>query len=114
MTNYGNQIVFLRWNSTDFTRALADKNWTLTGWDFLLDDDADHINDDPVTGKIPPLNLTNTTAAYFNHSTGLEVCISKECNAAPLNDTLNTYWHIFPPLGLKSGTYSGVITYLVE
>ena len=114
MTNYGNQVVFLRWNSTDFTRALADKNWTLTGWDFLLDDDADHINDDPVTGKIPPLNLTNTTAAYFNHSTGLEVCISKECNAAPLNDTLNTYWHIFPPLGLKSGTYSGVITYLVE
>ena len=114
MTNYGNQIVFLRWNSTDFTRAGADKNWTLTGWDFLLDDDADHITDDAVTGKIPPLNLTNTTAAYFNHSTGLEVCISKECNAAPLNDTLNTYWHIFPPLGLKSGTYSGTITYIVE
>ncbi|MBI4149238.1 hypothetical protein HY491_02220 [Candidatus Woesearchaeota archaeon] len=114
MTNYGNQVVFLRWNSTDFTRAGADKNWTLTGWDFLLDDDADHINDDSVTGKIPPLNLTNTTAEYFNHSTGLEVCVSKECNAVPLNDTLNTYWHIYPPLGLKSGTYSGVITYLVE
>ncbi|HLD07184.1 MAG TPA: hypothetical protein VJC16_06685 [Candidatus Nanoarchaeia archaeon] len=112
MTNYGNQIVFLRWNSTDFTRAGATKNWTLRGWDFQLDDDNSQSSEDG--SNIPPLNITNMTAQYFNSSVGLEVCIKKECNTNSLNDTMDTYWHIYPVAGLGAGTYSATITYVVE
>ncbi|MBI4149237.1 hypothetical protein HY491_02215 [Candidatus Woesearchaeota archaeon] len=114
MTNYGNQIVFLRWNSTDFTRSLAAKNWTLQGWDFLLDDDTNATGENNETQSIPPLNITNTTAGYFNHSTGLVVCAVKECDSIYLNETMNTNWHIYPVAGLGAGTYSATITYVVE
>ena len=112
MTNDGNIVLFTQWNSSDFTRATATKNWTLRGWDFQLDDDNSQSSED--SGVILQINITNTTTVYFNHSTGLELCVAHNCNDNTLNETLDTYWHVYPVTGLGAGTYQSTITYVLK
>ena len=56
----------------------------------------------------------NGTDITFEPGTGLEVCSSTACNDASLNETLATYYHIAPPLGLEAGTYNSTITVTVS
>ena len=111
MTNHGNNIVDIRWNTTYLGQAGNLINWTPDGSDFQIDDDNSQSAE--TSGKIYPGNLT-ANDIYFNHSTGLERCVSWACSSAAYNETMDTYYHIMPPLGLPSGTYSGTITYNVN
>jgi hypothetical protein len=111
MTNYGNNILDLRWNTTYFGRAGAAMNWTPDGSDFQIDDD--NLQADESAGKIPPIFLT-ADDSYFNYTTGLQRCVNKYCSSAVENETLDTYYHIKPPVGLSSGTYSSTLTYIAK
>jgi hypothetical protein len=111
MTNYGNAIINVRWNTTSYVRAGAYMNLTPDGTDFMLDDDNSQSSE--ITGMVPAVYLMPDVDRYFNYSTGLERCISKDCNSVEYNETLSTYYHLKPPLGLGAGTYAGTITYVV-
>ena len=103
MTNWANALLVLEWNASDPTSGLD--NWALNGTDFAIDDDNSFSSS---------VNLTrvflNGTTKYFNHSTGLERCLAWGCNDLSTNETLDTYYHIYPPLGLQAGTYNTTIT----
>ena len=104
MTNFGNDVLIMQWNASD--PILNDSNiWTLNGTDFAIDDD-NLFEDDTANLTFVYLNATQT---YFNHSTGLEVCTSFACDNLALNETLDTYFHVFPPIGLKAGIYNTTI-----
>ncbi|MBS3113426.1 hypothetical protein J4418_05070 [Candidatus Woesearchaeota archaeon] len=111
MKNVGNNVLDIRWNTTYLGLADANFNWTPDGTDYLIDDD----NSQSAEGSslISPVYLTENDS-YFNHSTGLEICTAFDCNNSAVNETMPTYFHIKPPLGLLPGVYSGTLTYNVE
>jgi hypothetical protein len=109
MTNWGNDVLNLEWNASDPTSG--SDTWVLDGTDFQIDDDSSHDNE--ASGYLPPVYL-NATSKAFEPGTGLEVCNSAGCNDPSLNETLNTYYHIHPPLGLIAGTYNSTITITVS
>ena len=102
LTNWGNVILSITWNATNPTSGLG--NWTLNGTDFAIDDDNNYA-DDTNNLVIVYLNATNKT---FEPASGLLRCTSNSC--ANENSTLNTHYHIAPPLGLKAGNYNTTIT----
>ncbi|MFH1642648.1 MAG: LamG-like jellyroll fold domain-containing protein [Nanoarchaeota archaeon] len=107
MTNYGNDVLVMLWNASNPTMN-STESWTLNNTDFAIDNDDDQGSD---TGSY---NLTfvylNATQKYFNHSSGLQVCTSTSCDNENINETLDTYFHIYPPTGLKAGVYNTTIT----
>jgi hypothetical protein len=109
MTNWGNDNLNLQWNATD--PDSGGDTWNLNNTDFQIDDDAVYNNEG--SGYIAPVYL-NATAKTFEPGTGLEVCSSAACNDAALNETLATYYHIAPPLGLEAGTYNSTITIIIS
>ncbi|MBS3113427.1 hypothetical protein J4418_05075 [Candidatus Woesearchaeota archaeon] len=110
MTNYGNTVVSALWNATDLVRAASALNWTPDGTDFQIDDD--NLQSSEASGLIAPVYLSANESS-FNYTTGLDICVSKNCNSAAYNETLPTYYHIMPPVGLEAGTYADIITYRI-
>lgn len=104
LTNWGNDIMALQWNVSNPTNGVTP--WTLNSTDFAIDDDSTQTDD---TNNLQMVYL-NATNKYFNYSTGLERCTAWNCNDASRNETLDTYYHIAPPLGLSSGVYNTTIT----
>lgn len=108
LTNFGNVLVSLEWNVSNATRLGGGDEWKITN-DFLLDDDKIYTAPTEDT-LISFANLSNTLIS-FNQTSGLETCDADECDNGiysswARNETLETYFHIKPPTGLLSGTYS--------
>lgn len=103
MTNLGNIILSLQWNASHPIMN-ATENMTLNGTDFAVDDDM-AVVEDTNNIQLTYLNATNKT---FEPSSGLLRCASDSCLNE--NATLPTYYHIYPPIGLKPGTYNTTIT----
>jgi len=101
LTNWGNLNLSISWNASDMRSG--EDSWTLNGTDFMIDDDNNYADD---TSNLPFVYLTNAPK-LFEPLSGLLVCSSDSC--ANENSTLNTYYHIAPPLGLKAGTYNTTI-----
>lgn len=108
MTNWGNDVLNIQWRMTDPTSG-AD-TWTLNNTDLQIDDDT-ALTDEP--GPVAPVYL-NGTDKTFEPGSGLDICISAACDDATLNETLATYYHIAPPLGLSAGTYNSTITITIS
>lgn len=109
MTNWGNDNLNLAWRITDPTSG--SDTWNITGDDFQIDDDSSQSEES--SGFISPVYLY-TNDSTFEPATGLEVCSDANCNDASLNETLATYYHIKPPLGLAAGTYNTTVTITVS
>ena len=109
MTNWGNAVLNIQWQSTNPTSG--EGTWILNGTDMQIDDDPAY--DDETSGYLSPVFI-NGTAAAFQPGTGLEVCSSASCDDPALNQTLNTYFHISPPFGLKAGVYNSTITITIS
>jgi len=109
MTNIGNDNLDLNWTVTDPTNGID--TWNLNGSDLQIDDDNVYLGE-PL-GYIAPVYL-NLTPSEFQPGTGLEVCSEKTCSDTVLNETLDTYYHIIPPLGLSPGTYNSTITITIS
>lgn len=109
MSNWGNEKLDIEWSATDPTSGSY--TWTLNGTDFQIDDDNSHSNES--SGHIAPIYL-DSSAKTFEPGDGLDVCGSVACNNANLNETLDTYFHILPPLGLPSGVYNSTITITIS
>ncbi|MEA3430532.1 MAG: hypothetical protein U9R08_04630 [Nanoarchaeota archaeon] len=105
MTNWGNDNLNLEWSATNPTSGTD--TWNLTGTDFQIDDDNSQSAES--SGYVAPVYM-NTTAKTFEPGTGLEVCSAATCSDNALNETLDTYYHIYPPTGLSAGTYNTTIT----
>ena len=105
MTNWGNNILDLKWNTSDPTSGTD--TWVLNGTDMELDDDSSH--NDENSGFIAPIYI-DATQRFFDPDTGLERCTSFDCNDTAINETLDTYYHIYPPYGLQAGEYNSTIT----
>jgi len=104
MTNWGNDILNILWNVTDPTAGID--TWNLNSTDFQIDDDNSHTSE--AGGEIAPVFLDGTQKT-FEPASGLQICVSGACDDASLNETLATYYHIAPPLGLLAGTYNSTI-----
>ncbi len=109
MTNWGNDNLHLQWNATDPTSGTD--TWILNGTDFQIDDDNKHGSE--TEGSIAPVYMDGTKRT-FEPSSGLEVCSSAGCDNPSLNETLNTYYHIRPPIGLAAGTYNSTISITIS
>jgi hypothetical protein len=107
MTNWGNAILNLTWNITDPTSGTD--TWVLNGTDMQLDDDNDQ---DGESGGLAPIYM-NATQRNFQPVGGLNRCVSMSCDSGN-DETLDTYYHIFPPLGLEAGVYNATILIEVE
>ncbi|MBW2965823.1 hypothetical protein KY342_01825 [Candidatus Woesearchaeota archaeon] len=105
MTNWGNDNLNIQWNMSD--PDSGSDTWTLNGTDVQIDDDTGLTTE--TSGYLSPVNI-NSTQNTFEPGTGLEVCSSASCDDASLNETLATYYHISPPLGLLAGVYNSTIT----
>ncbi len=105
MTNWGNTVLDLQWNSSNPTNGVD--TWMLNGHDMQIDDD-NIYNGGEATGIIAPVYL-NGSLKTFEPGNGLQVCVSSACNDPTLNETLNTYFHIKPPVGLSKGVYNSTI-----
>ncbi|MCK4521348.1 MAG: hypothetical protein KAU20_02155 [Nanoarchaeota archaeon] len=109
MTNFGNILLSIQWNTTNPTMGgSSGETWTLNDTDFAIDDDNNQADD---TGSLTLVCL-NATSKTFEPAVGLGTCASDTC--ANANATLNTYYHIAPPTGLKAGTYNSTITITVS
>lgn len=111
VTNYGNVVLNLTWNASNPTRLGGGGTWTINN-DFQIDDDKVYSGfTDDTLRKF--LNLSSTRKDFFP-ATGLQRCTNSNCNTGAYpqftrNETLPTYFHIKPPTGLASGTYSTTI-----
>jgi len=105
MTNQGNDVLNIEWYLSN--PSSGSDIWTLTGEDIQIDDDNSQAGEG--SGYLSPVYM-NQTAKTFEPGTGLEVCSSSACSDGALNETLETYFHILPPLGLLAGTYNTTIT----
>jgi len=117
LINQGNAIIDVLWNSTNFycndeiTLGCSGEVWELDGYDFKIDDDSDHANED--TGQLLP-TYVNQTEKQFIYETGLEICSEETCSDENLNETLDTYWHINIPLELLPGRYESQINLIIS
>jgi hypothetical protein len=102
ITNLGNLNLSLTWNASDMESGID--TWQLNGTDFAIDDDNDYSD---YINNLAMVYL-NATTKSFQPSSGLLRCDSDSC--VNENSTLDTYYHIAPPLGLKAGTYNTTIT----
>ena len=131
MRNCGNAELNLLWNIDD-PRYCTDANWnagqcdpvlnpgniidmwTTTGTDFQLDDDNNNPLVDPTDPRAVFLGDAIGQTSFNPLSGALQRCIGSTSTTACQNPTelesiLNTYYHIFPPLGLEQGTYRNYI-----
>ncbi|MCX6707766.1 MAG: hypothetical protein NT001_06550 [Candidatus Woesearchaeota archaeon] len=106
MTNWGNVVLNIQWNSTNATKGPSN-TWKLNGTDLEIDDDNARDAD---SGNLASSAIAGPLQS-FNYSTGLQRCITDACNDGSQNETMPTYWHI-APTGLAAGTYSLNITYV--
>ena len=92
--------------------------WDLTADSNRFQVDDDNSQTDELTGVLAPVIIPEepaTPAAQFQPSGGLAICnildaAANCCNEPALDETLDTYFHINPPLGLATGDYETGIT----
>jgi len=114
-TNKGNVLLTLDWDATDPEEETVDpklgcSGHTTTCWDLStaddlqIDDDSDLTDD---TGNLAVANIpeTGVSTVNFNPVGGLAVCDAFDCNNPALEETLDVYFHIKPPVGLQPGNY---------
>lgn len=115
MTNHGNRVLNLEWEATDpSSEGSTCDGHTTTCWDLTTTNDL-QIDDDTIQGEttesgLNPLNIPETPLTIgFEHSGGLQLCDVMTC-ASGIDETLDTYFHISPPMGLSVGTYQTAFT----
>jgi len=106
MTNFGNALLGVNWSATDPSNGA--NVWILNGTDLILDNDTGYEFE--AGGSLPSIYI-NGTAKPYNWSSGLQICASSDCSDPEINETMPTYWHIYPPKGLREGTYTTTIEY---
>jgi len=115
MLNHGNIVLNINWTATDASSdASTCSGHTATCWDLStsndlqIDDDSDQVDD---TGNLLVANLQETPAIIgFQPIGGLQICDAMTCDSG-INETLDTYFHIKPPIGLSPGTYNTELTF---
>jgi len=115
MINHGNIILNLDWDATDpSSDASTCDSHTSTCWDLStiddlqVDDDSDLTDD---TGNLAVTNIPETpTTIGFQPVGGLNICDAMACDNIALDETLDTYFHIRPPVGLSAGDYETTFT----
>ncbi len=115
ISNHGNVILNLNWEATDAsTDASTCDGHTATCWDLSTASDL-VVDDDNTQGETTETELNEViipetpTSAIFEPAGGLQICDVMTCDSA-IGETLDTYFHIKPPLGLSTGTYQTDIT----
>ncbi|MFH1501000.1 MAG: hypothetical protein ABIE22_03580 [archaeon] len=115
--NSGNVLLNLTWEATDFgLGAPSDCSPSnTTCWDitsnpeFELDDD--NLQGESTETGFFPITIPETAfVREFYPSGGLDVCDRMTCDSSSLDETLDTYFHILPPVNLEPGTYETDIT----
>ena len=103
MTNIGNDILDILWNTSDPTSSTD--AWTLNGTDLQIDDD------NSFTAEGAPILAVyiNATQKTFQPADGLAVCTAYGCDNVAINETMDTYYHAAPPFGLDAGQYNSTI-----
>ena len=109
--NYGNVVMNLTWNVSNPKKLGGTATWTINN-DFQIDDDKVYSGSSADT-LMKFANLSSTRKSFFP-ATGLQRCTNSNCNIGAYpefirNETLATYFHIRPPEGLQSGTYSTTV-----
>ena len=107
LTNFGNVVLNLSWNVTNPTNG--SETWVLNQTDIILDDDT-AIFEDNIFDSIYLSNISTE----FIPSDGIEICLSDSCNSASINETLDTYYHVYPLTGLGVGNYTSTITIVIS
>ena len=104
--NTGNIVLDLKWNATNFTGSNPDNTLNITGDNYIIDDDALSPDD---TGNLPQqfINADHNVQVLFSPGSGLLRCSSVAC--LNQNATMQIYWHIYLPAGLKADTYTNSI-----
>ncbi|MFH1307632.1 MAG: hypothetical protein ABIH72_02160 [archaeon] len=120
LNNSGNVALNLNWTAED---PILDgpggdcSPSNTTCWDlsadsnFSIDDDSALFED---IGLASSNILESPVDVPFFPAGGLDVCDVMSCNNPSLDETLNTYFHIMPPLGLEPGTYETRITITID
>ena len=109
ITNWGNDNLNLQWNATNPTSG--SDTWILNNTDFMIDDDTS-LNSEP--GSSIASVFLNQTQKTFEPASGLQVCTAYDCDNGAINETMSTYFHIYPPTGLLAGTYNSTLTIIVS
>lgn len=112
VTNYGNDVLNLTWNISNPQLSSGADIWVIDGKDFQVDDDSSYSSQSS-DQYLRTVNLSNAGRSFFPAS-GLQRCISDNCNEGAWtqfikNESMPTYFHIKPPLGLTAGTYSTTV-----
>jgi hypothetical protein len=119
--NEGNVDVGLDWDATDASLTPPGGEScnpsTTTCWDLTtdgglqIDDDIDPALD---TGNVAVATIPETdggtTVVTFEPAGGLVKCTTLACNTLS-GETLDTYFHITPPIGLQTGDYETTIKF---
>ena len=113
--NKGNVVLELNWNATDpsIDGSECDGN-TATCWDLSTNDDL-QVDDDNLVSETTETQLNaanipeNPTGVLFQPTGGLNICNVITCDSG-IGETLDTYFHIKPPLGLSPGSYETEFT----
>jgi len=119
MTNFGNKDLNLEWEATDpSTDASTCSSHTATCWD-LTTANTFQIDDDNIQGESTETNLNaenvpeSPTRIQFNPTSGLQICDVITCSSG-IGETINTYFHIQPPVGLSPGNYQTDLTITIS
>ena len=117
--NFGNVIFDSAWNTTRFVRAggavgcTGPAVWTpsIDMTEPLLIDDDDSATDPETLGNLTAVIVPGETVVtnYYNFTTGIHRCDAYNCDNPNLNETIATYWHIKPVIGLCPGEYSAIL-----
>jgi hypothetical protein len=101
--NTGNIILNMAWNATNFTGQSYGDKINISN-NYKIDDDTQSPTD---TGNLPEVNIIPNTNVNFYPASGLLKCTSMACSNT--NATMQVYWHIYIPIGLKQDTYTNSI-----
>jgi len=115
--NWGNEILDIQWSTGTFSLVGGlpqDPTWTPDDATNQLQIDDDNQQPDLFPGdNLTNVNLINTPRLFI-YPTGLKRCIRATCESQEGREVLPIYFHIIPPLGLKTGIYESQITYITS
>lgn len=120
MINHGNILLNIEWEAADpSSDASTCSGHTSTCWDLSTENNFE-IDDDNIRGEsnetgLDPGVIPEAPARIaFEPLSGLQICDSLTCDNITIDETLDTYFHIGPPLGLSTGNYQTDITLTIS